>query len=210
MADPSGPRRIAYVGLGANLGDAAATLTAAVAALAALPDAHLVGVSRLYRTRPVGVVDQPEFHNAVVALDVPSGPDVATGALALLGALKSIERAFGRRARERWGPRELDLDLLLFGPDRLRVERSPDLAGSKATPDGVDWLEVPHASARERLFVLAPWSELAPALVPPGWDEDVASAARRVTRTERPDAAAPVATWDAAQRRWVAAPTGPG
>jgi len=70
---PRGVR--AYVGLGANLGDAAATLAASIHALVALPGARLAGVSRLYATTPIGVTDQPEFRNAVVALDVPAGPD---------------------------------------------------------------------------------------------------------------------------------------
>src|SRR6187402_3869214 len=91
----------AYVGLGANVGDAEATLTEAVRALAALPGTRLRGVSRLYATEPVGVTDQPEFRNAAVALDVPTGPDPETGALALLVALKGIERAFGRQERAR-------------------------------------------------------------------------------------------------------------
>ena len=73
-------RTRAYIGLGANVGDAAGTLAAAIHALAALPGVRLRGVSRLYATAPVGVTDQPEFRNAVVALDVPAGPDPATGA----------------------------------------------------------------------------------------------------------------------------------
>jgi 2-amino-4-hydroxy-6-hydroxymethyldihydropteridine diphosphokinase len=196
-----------YVGLGANLGDAPATLAAGIAALGALPEVRIDAVSRLYRTRPVGVTDQPDFHNAVASLDVPAGPDPATGALALLAALKSIERAFGRRARERWGPRELDLDLLLFGSAALRVERPTDLAGSAVDPDGVAWLEVPHPAAHERLFVLAPLADLAPNLVPPGWDEDVATAARRVAAREGPDAVTPIAAWDGLGLRWAALTT---
>src|SRR3990172_6204560 len=109
----------AYAGLGANLGDPAATIEAGIAALAALPGVRLRGVSRLYATRPVGLEDQPEFRNAVAALDVPAG----SGALALLVALKGLERAFGRKRRRRWGPRELDLDLLVFGRARLSIER---------------------------------------------------------------------------------------
>src|SRR5262249_11516513 len=97
-------RRVrAYIGLGANVGDPESTLVAAVHALAALPGARLRGVSGLYATAPVGVTDQPEFRNAVVALDAPAGPDSETGATALLVALKGLERAFGRRERERWG-----------------------------------------------------------------------------------------------------------
>ena len=85
----------AYVGLGANVGDAGRTLAEAIRALAALRGVRLRGVSRLYATAPVGVTDQPEFRNAVVALDVRAGPDPATGATELLSALKGLERDFG-------------------------------------------------------------------------------------------------------------------
>ncbi len=196
-----------YVGLGANLGDPAAVLAAAVHALAALPGVRLRGVSRLYETIPVGVADQPEFRNAVVALDAPAGPDPATGALALLVALKHIERAFGRRAGERWGPRELDLDLLLFGRARLAVERPPvghPLDPLKAATPGSRILEVPHPAAHERLFVLAPLADLAPGLVPPGWGETVATARSRRQRLEGALAARAVGRWDPGLRRWEA------
>lgn len=203
-SDHGGRRVRAYVGLGANLGDAAGTLAAGIHALAALPGARLAGVSRLYATAPVGVVDQPEFRNAVAALDVPAGPDPETGALALLVALKRLERAFGRQARERWGPRELDLDLLVFGRHALRVERP--LAGRSDDParSGVQWLAVPHASARERLFVLAPLADLAPGLAPPGWGETVGTARARAQLREGPDAVRPIARWDAAAGAWSA------
>ena len=194
-ADPA-PRTpvLAYVGLGANVGDARRTLVAAVHALAALPGARLVGVSRLYVTRPVGVGDQPEFHNAVVALDVPAGPDPEHGALALLVALKGIERAFGRRRRRRWGPRELDLDLLLFGDERISVERPPD--GVSLDAGHRDrLLVVPHPEARDRLFVLAPLADLALDLVPPGWDETVAIARDRRLGAEGPGAVRVVGEW---------------
>lgn len=203
---PAAPRRVrAYVGLGANLGDAAATLAAGVQALAALPGARLVGVSRLYQTAPVGVVDQPDFRNAAVALDVPAGPDPETGALALLVALKGLERAFGRRERERWGPRELDLDLLVFGRHAIRAERPPAARSDDPARPAVQWLEVPHASARERLFVLAPLADLAPRLRPPGWGETVATARARAAAEEGPDAVRPIARWDAAAGAWTAA-----
>jgi 2-amino-4-hydroxy-6-hydroxymethyldihydropteridine diphosphokinase len=188
----------AYVGLGANLGDAAGTIAAGVRALAALPGARLRGVSRLYATEPVGVVDQPAFRNAAVGLDVPSGPDPDTGALALLIALKRIERAFGRQERERWGPRELDLDLLVFGRHRIDVER-PQEARSDDPAKPTD-LVVPHRLAGERLFVLAPLGDLAPGLVPPGWAETVAGARARRARIEGPDAVRPVARWS--DGRW--------
>ena len=185
----------AYVGLGANVGDPAATLAAAVHALAALPGARLRGVSRLYATDPVGVRDQPEFRNACVALDVPAGPDAATGASALLIALKGLERAFGRQVRERWGPREVDLDLLVFGRHRVDVER-PAEGLSRDPAKAALPLIVPHTEAQHRLFVLAPLSDLAPGLVPPGWGETVATAAARRRSLDGSDAARPIATWD--------------
>jgi 2-amino-4-hydroxy-6-hydroxymethyldihydropteridine diphosphokinase len=194
-------RTRAYVGLGGNVGDARRTLEAAVAALAALPDARVTAVSDLYRTRPVGVENQPDFLNAVVALDAPTGPDAETGALALLLALKSIERAFGRRERERWGPRELDLDLLLFGRHHVRTER-PTAARSGSRETSAGSLEVPHPEAQRRLFVLAPLSDLARGLVPPGWGETVESARRREAAGAGDGAVVPVGRWDRAARRW--------
>jgi 2-amino-4-hydroxy-6-hydroxymethyldihydropteridine diphosphokinase len=199
-------RRVrAYIGLGANVGDPEATLRAAVHALAALPDTHLRGVSRLYATTPVGVTDQPDFRNAVVALDVPAGPDPETAATALLVALKGLERAFGRQARERWGPRELDLDLVVFGRARLAIERPPEarsLDADREPAKAAKLLEVPHREARERLFVLAPLADLAPGLVPPGWHETIETARRRREIAEGRDAVRPVGTWDAARRSW--------
>jgi 2-amino-4-hydroxy-6-hydroxymethyldihydropteridine diphosphokinase len=186
----------AYVGLGANIGDAGATLADAVHALSRLPGLRLRGVSRLYATAPVGVVDQPEFRNAVVALDVVSAPGAspAEAASALLVALKDIERAFGRQQRERWGPREVDLDLLVFGRHAIRVER-PE-AGRSANPAKASLpLTVPHVEARRRLFVLAPLADLAPRLVPPGWDETVVAAADRQRAAEGDAAARAVAAW---------------
>ncbi len=190
----------AYVGLGANLGDAAATLATGVRALASLPGARLRGVSRLYVTTPVGIEDQPDFRNAVVALDVPAGPDPETGAAALLVALKSLEHAFGRQDRERWGPRELDLDLLIFGRARLSLDRPPE--GLSLDPGKADrLLVVPHRDAAARLFVLAPLADLVPGLVPPGWHETVGSARRRREAIEGSDAVRPIAGW--AGEGWV-------
>lgn len=198
-------RRVrAYVGLGANVGDALRTLADAVAALGAMPGARLRGVSRLYRTTPVGVTDQPDFHNAVVAVDVPAGRDSASGATELLVNLKRLERAFGRRRRMRWGPRELDLDLLVFGRARLAIERPPEGAPLSAELDpgsAARLLEVPHPSMADRLFVLAPLADVAPGLVPPGWHTTVASAARGRATTEGPAAVRPVGAW--AGDRWL-------
>lgn len=198
-------RRVrAYIGLGANLGDARATLNDAVAALADLPAARIRGVSRLYRTKPVGVTDQPDFMNAVVALDVPAGPDPATGATNLLLALKGLEREFGRRKRRRWGPRELDLDLLLFGRHRLAIERPPSGAPLSVAIDpgaAARLLEVPHPSMGDRLFVLAPLADLAPRLVPPGWRETVETARRRQLTISGASAAVAIATLAMPERR---------
>ncbi len=209
MASPR--RRTAYVGLGANVGDARATLAAAIHVLAALPGVRSRGVSRLYVTTPVGVAHQPDFHNAVVALDVPAGPDPATGATALLIALKGIEAAFGRQPRERWGPRELDLDLLVFGRARLSIDRPEAGRSLDAAVDPTKaprLLEVPHPEAHKRLFVLAPLADLAPRLVPPGWSETVATARDRRARADGDDAVRPVAAWAAgpAGGRWSTEP----
>jgi len=163
----------AYVGLGANVGDTRANLRHAVRALAALPGVKLRGASRLYRTKPVGVTDQPDFLNAAVALEVPAGPEPEVGALALLTALKALEAAIGRKPRQRWGPREIDLDLLVFGRHQINVQR---IEGHR--------LEVPHPEARGRLFVLAPLADLVPYLRPPGWGESVEVARRRVAATD--------------------------
>lgn len=135
----------AYVGLGANLGDARAALNAAVNALAALPGTGLVGQSSLYRSVPIDA-EGPDFLNAVVALDT------TLAAPALLARLHEIETAQGRARPFRHAPRTLDLDLLLWG----------DLEC-----DGAD-LTLPHPRLHRRAFVLAPLAELAPELVIPG------------------------------------------
>jgi 2-amino-4-hydroxy-6-hydroxymethyldihydropteridine diphosphokinase len=193
-----------YLGLGANLGDAPATLARAVRALGEMPGSRLVGVSRLYATRPVGVTDQPEFHNAVVALDVLLDGDPEGRAVALLIALKALERSFGRQQRARWGPRELDVDLLIFGEHRFLQERPHGARSEDPARAGVQWLEVPHPAAAERLFVLAPLADLVPGLLPPGWAVEVGTALRDAQVSEGPDAVRPVATWDPTTARWVA------
>lgn len=135
----------AYVGLGANLGDAASTVESAISRLAAADDITLVAGSRLYRTPAWGVTDQPDFINAV------AGVDTTLSANDLLYLLLDIERDAGRdrAAERRWGPRALDLDLLLYGDRRI------DAPG----------LRVPHPHLHERAFVLVPLAEIAPRLV---------------------------------------------
>jgi 2-amino-4-hydroxy-6-hydroxymethyldihydropteridine diphosphokinase len=215
VVDPSarnttGPsRRVrAYVGLGANLGDAAGTLAWAVAALDRLPGVRVRAVSHLYATAPWGVADQPEFRNAVAAVDVttPAGFDSPdTAALRFLARLKEIEREAGRRPGRRWGPRELDLDLLVFGRHRIRVKRPADGRSLDAETDpskAARALEVPHPDAGERLFVLAPLADVAPRLVPPGWSVTVETSRRAVAATEPPDSVRPIGSWDARLGRW--------
>ena len=196
----------AYIGLGANLGDPERSIADAVEALDALPGVAVRGVSRLYATAPWGVTDQPEFRNAAVAVDVQGEPgDAETGALALLGSLKSLERQGGRRPRERWGPREIDLDLLVYGRHRIDVERSPDARSTDAAIDAgkaAKRLEVPHRDLGERLFVLAPLADLASRLVPPGWHETVETRRRQVAATEPPGTIRVVGQWDPTRRGW--------
>lgn len=135
----------AYVGLGANLGDALGALRAAVRALAGLPASRLVAVSSLYRSAPIDS-SGPDYLNAVAALDTALEP------AALLQALLAIEAGHGRERPYRNAPRTLDLDLLLIGSQRI------------ATPA----LTVPHPRLHERAFVLLPLLELAPGIEAPG------------------------------------------
>jgi 2-amino-4-hydroxy-6-hydroxymethyldihydropteridine diphosphokinase len=140
---PAAP--IAYVGLGANLGDSRRQVERAIIALRRLPRTRLETVSALYRTAPVGPQDQPDYVNAVAALRTSMTP------IALLLALQSIEQRLGRvRDGRRWGPRMLDLDLLLYG--RLSLD----------TP----MLSLPHPRMHQRGFVLVPLADIAPADLP--------------------------------------------
>ena len=193
---------IAWIGLGANVGAPQEALERAVSALSVLPGSALAGVSRLYRTRPVGLVEQADFLNAVVGLRVPAGATPEAGAMDLLVALKGLERTMGRVPRERWGPREIDLDLLLFGEASLRVERDPAARSADPAKGEVQWLEVPHPAASERSFVLAPLADLAPELEPPGWGQSVEAACARAQVAERPGAVQAVGRWDFRSGRW--------
>lgn len=138
----------AYVGVGANLGDREGTIRAALAALDARPDVAVVAVSTLLENEPVGYLDQPPFLNGVAALETELAPRE------LLDALLEVERELGRVRGEgpRYGPRPIDLDLLLHGD---LVLDEPGLV-------------VPHPRLHERLFALEPLAELEPALVVPG------------------------------------------
>lgn len=194
----------AVIGLGANVGDGAATIRDAIRALAALPGADLVRVSRLYATVPVGVTEQPEFRNAVALVELPATRDPRVGAVDLLVALKGMEREFGRRKRRRWGPREIDLDLEAYGPHAITVERPPEGRSLAFGTTGASLLVVPHPSAATRLFVLAPWADVAPDERPPGWSETIAEARDRRLAAEGPDAVRLLATWNPERGDWAA------
>ena len=135
----------AYVGLGANLGSREETLGRAVELIGQAPGVDVVAVSELRETDPVGVLEQPRFLNGAVALET------TLTARELLDLLLDVERELGRVRAERWGPRVLDLDLLLYGDETL------DERG----------LRVPHPRLHERRFALEPLAELDPDLAIP-------------------------------------------
>ena len=137
----------AYVGLGSNLDDPGARVLAALQALGSLPGCTAVVASPRYGSRPMGPVPQPDFCNAV------AGMLTRLDAHALLDALRALEARLGRAPpRERWGPRRIDLDLLVYG-DRMLDEPA---------------LQVPHRGLAERNFVLYPLADIAPDLLVPG------------------------------------------
>lgn len=136
----------AFVALGANLADPVVQVRTALEALTQLPESRLLRASSLYRSTPVGIHGQPDFINAVAALETSLAPQ------ALLAALFAIEAQFGRRRDYRHAPRTLDLDLLLYGNETLD------------TPE----LQLPHPRMHLRAFVLAPLLEIAPDCAIPG------------------------------------------
>jgi 2-amino-4-hydroxy-6-hydroxymethyldihydropteridine diphosphokinase len=149
------PARRAYLGLGANIGDRARALQAAVDGLAAADGVTVVAVSPVYETEPVGGPEQPEYLNAVVAVDTNRTPRE------LLEIAKRLEDQAGRVPGERWGPRPLDVDVLLVGDDEVD---EPDLV-------------VPHPRLYERAFVMVPLADLDPMLAP--WVPAGAAGVRR-------------------------------
>ena len=139
--------RQAYIGLGSNLDDPVQQLKSAIQALNSLPHDGEMKISPMYQTQPVGPQEQPDFVNAVVGLKT------SLSAIQLLDELQAIERAQHReRTSERWGPRTLDLDLLMYGDEVIDNER----------------LQVPHPRLHERAFVLLPLSDIAHELDIPG------------------------------------------
>ncbi|EBS8366935.1 2-amino-4-hydroxy-6-hydroxymethyldihydropteridine diphosphokinase [Salmonella enterica subsp. diarizonae serovar 50:z:-] len=137
---------IAYIALGSNLTSPLEQVNAALKAIADIPDSRIVAVSSFYRTPPLGPQDQPDYLNAAVALDTALAPEE------LLNYTQRIERQQGReRKAERWGPRTLDIDIMLFGDKIINTER----------------LTVPHYDMKNRGFMLWPLFEVAPELIFP-------------------------------------------
>jgi len=139
---PGRSDRTAFLSLGGNLGDPARTMAAALRLLDADPSTRVAAVSSLYRTPPWGKTDQPDFLNAAARLETTRAPRD------LLGLCLDVERRLKRERRERWGPRLVDLDILLFQGE---VVHEPGL-------------EIPHPRMLERAFVLVPLAEIAPDL----------------------------------------------
>ena len=135
----------AFIGLGSNLGERVQYLNRAAAELGRLALTRVVWFSSVYETDPYGKADQPKFLNAVGELETSLDPS------AMLGELKRIEQELGRTETGRWGPREIDLDILLY--DGLAEEK--------------EGLVVPHPDLEHRRFVLVPLREIAPGLVHP-------------------------------------------
>jgi len=136
----------AYIGIGSNLDNPIVQVRQAFRALASLPLTRCVACSPLYRSAPLGPAGQPDYTNAVAALATELAPE------ALWQALQDIEQTHGRVRTVRWGPRTLDLDILLYGD---LVQNGPQLV-------------IPHPRLQERAFVLYPLQDIAPALVIPG------------------------------------------
>jgi 2-amino-4-hydroxy-6-hydroxymethyldihydropteridine diphosphokinase len=136
----------AYIALGSNLEDPASQVNAGFAALSSLPVTRLIAQSALYRTAPVGYAEQPDFINAVAAVETALSPR------ALLDALLAVERSHGRLRTFPNAPRTLDLDVLLYGDLQLQE----------------NGLTIPHPRMHERAFVLVPLAEIAPQCVIPG------------------------------------------
>jgi len=156
-------RRVA-LGLGANLGDARGTVNAAIAALSADPALINARASSLYRTSPVGGVEQPDFVNAVVVADTDLEPDE------LLAIAMAVEQWHGRVRDVRWGPRTLDVDVLALGELTSADPR----------------IVLPHPRAHERAFVLVPWAEVDPTATLGAWGT-VADRLRCLPVAERDD-----------------------
>jgi 2-amino-4-hydroxy-6-hydroxymethyldihydropteridine diphosphokinase len=145
-----------YLGLGSNLGERERFLARSVDALKKIPDSKVVWVSPVYETEPYGKKDQPTFLNAALHMETPLAPDV------LFMSVKAIETDMGRVAGVHWGPRELDIDILIY--DGVVFDKSG--------------LKVPHPDMQNRNFVLIPLMDIAPDLVHPVTGQTVSEMVR--------------------------------
>ena len=141
----------AYIGFGSNIGDRLAHIQNAIHSLSKTEGIALKQVSSIYKTEPVGYEAQAQFLNGVAAIQTSLSP------LSLLHTLKDIETAIGRKHRIRWGPREIDLDILIYGDLCVQTEK----------------LVIPHPEMHLRGFVLVPFAEIAPNLVHPVFQETI-------------------------------------
>ena len=142
---------LVYIGFGSNIGDRLTHIQNAIDALSKTEGITLQKISSIYKTAPVGYEAQAHFLNGVAAIQTDLSP------LSLLHTLKDIETAIGRKHRVRWGPREIDLDILIYGDLCLQTEK----------------LVIPHPEMHLRRFVLAPLAEIAPDLVHPVFQETI-------------------------------------
>ncbi|MEZ9057668.1 2-amino-4-hydroxy-6-hydroxymethyldihydropteridine diphosphokinase [Vibrio pelagius] len=140
----------AYIAVGSNLADPVSQANLAIETLKSLPQSKFIATSKLYSSTPMGPKNQPDYINAVVAIETELTP------IELLNCTQAIEQEQGRvRKDERWGPRTLDLDIILYGNEVIDSER----------------LTVPHYGMKEREFVLYPLAEIAPSLQLPDGTE---------------------------------------
>jgi 2-amino-4-hydroxy-6-hydroxymethyldihydropteridine diphosphokinase len=154
----------AYIGLGSNIGDRELKLLMAVAELGKLAGSRITALSPFYETEPVGGVAQDNFYNAVARIATTLSPS------ALLDELKRIEvKVFHRKESVHWGPRSMDLDILLYGDQVLRDDR----------------LTIPHPLLAERRFVLRPLADIAPSLIHPLLGRSIAELLESLTSTEK-------------------------
>lgn len=156
---------VAYLSFGSNLGDRRANLEGALARLAQVPGVTVTRVSGRYRTAPWGVTEQPEFLNLAAKIRTSLSPH------GLLCTAKDIEREMGRTNTERWGPRVIDIDILMYDSSTMNS----------------DDLELPHPGMAERAFVLVPLAEIEPDLILPD-GQRVADAAKALRQEQHVDA----------------------
>lgn len=161
MSAEQAPWTTAYLGLGANLGDKQKTITRALRELARLPTIKVTHVSSLYKSAPVGIVEQPEFLNAAAVIETTLAPPE------LLARILQVEQQLGRVRTVRWGPRVIDIDILAYGGSAVNL---PELT-------------IPHPRLLERAFALLPLAEIVPELRLPGDSEPLKIKAARLAQT---------------------------